>query len=105
MASIENDCRVIINEMIKSENGQPFVDKVNENDYPEYYEMIKQPMDLTTIRNKLKNKQYENKEQFAYDCRLVFDNCEYFNEDDSKIGQCGHKLRAYFETKWLKIFD
>ena len=48
---------------------------------------------------------YATKEEFAFDCRLIFDNCEYFNEDDSEIGQCGHKLRAYFETKWLKIFD
>ena len=48
---------------------------------------------------------YANKEEFASDCRLIFDNCEYFNEDDSQIGQAGHKLRAFFENKWLKLFD
>ena len=37
--------------------------------------------------------------------RLIFDNCEFFNEDDSAIGKAGHKLRAFFETKWLKLFD
>lgn len=81
------------------------MDKVNETDYPKYYELVKEPIDLNTIKNKFKLKKYEIKEQFAYDCRLVFDNCEYFNEDESQIGTAGHKLRAFFETKWLKLFD
>ena len=98
-------CSNLLNDMSKNENSWPFADKVDEKSYPDYYELIKEPMDIQTIRNKLKNKEYENKEQFAYDCRLIFDNCEFFNEDDSAIGKAGHKLRAFFETKWFKIFD
>ncbi|CAF0946046.1 unnamed protein product, partial [Brachionus calyciflorus] len=98
-------CRALLNEIIRSKFASHFMEKVSEKDYPDYYEAIKEPIDLTTIKDKLRNKKYENKEQFAYDCRLIFDNCEYFNEDDSLIGQAGHKLRALFETKWLKVFD
>ena len=100
-----NTCKTVINEMCKNDNAWPFMEKVDEQSYPDYYELIKEPMDLETIKTKLKAKKYKTKEQFAYDCRLIFDNCEYFNEDDSQIGQAGHKLRAYFETKWLKLFD
>jgi len=98
-------CANLLTEMAKNENSWPFAEKVDEKSYPDYYELIKEPMDIQTIRIKIKNKEYENKEQFAYDCRLIFDNCEFFNEDDSAIGKAGHKLRAYFETKWLKLFD
>lgn len=98
-------CRSIVNEMAKNENAVWFLEKVDEKENPDYYEHIKQPMDIESIKNKLKNKIYKTKEQFAYDCRLIFDNCEFFNEDDSKIGQAGHKLRVYFETKWMKVFD
>ncbi len=100
-------CRTLLNELMRNENARPFLDKVNQDDYPNYYEVIKEPMDFNTIKSKLhgKPKQYETKEQFAYDCRLIFDNCEFYNEDKSEIGRAGHKLRAFFETKWVKLFD
>lgn len=47
---------------------------------------------------------YPNLETFAVDVRLVFDNCETFNEDDSDIGRAGHNMRKYFEKKWTDIF-
>jgi hypothetical protein len=28
---------------------------------------------------------YSNKESFATDVKLVFDNCSYYNEDDSEV--------------------
>lgn len=47
---------------------------------------------------------YPNVEAFSLDVRLVFDNCETFNEDDSDIGRAGHNMRKYFEKKWTEIF-
>jgi hypothetical protein len=47
---------------------------------------------------------YPNFETFALDVRLVFDNCETFNEDDSDIGRAGHSMRKYFEKKWTDTF-
>jgi len=98
-------CKLIAKEMAKNESAWPFMKRVDEKDNPDYYELVKQPMDIETIQNKVKNREYKTKEQFAYDCRLIFDNCEFYNEDKSKIGQAGHKLRAFFETKFIKIFD
>lgn len=47
---------------------------------------------------------YASFETFALDVRLVFDNCETFNEDDSDIGRAGHRMRKYFEKKWTDTF-
>ncbi|KAI5130371.1 Bromodomain Adjacent To Zinc Finger Domain Protein 2B [Manis pentadactyla] len=49
---------------------------------------------------KLISGQYPNLEAFAVDVRLVFDNCEAFNQDDSDTGRAGHSIRKYFEKKW-----
>lgn len=106
-----SQCRNLLTELIRNDNAWPFTDKVSPDDYPNYYEVIKEPMDFQTIKSKCTKtltsttKPYETKEQFAYDCRLIFDNCEFFNEDKSDIGRAGHKLRAFFETKWIKLFD
>ena len=48
---------------------------------------------------------YKNKEEFASDARLIFDNCETFNEDDSEVGQSGHNLRKYFNRRYKEVFS
>ncbi|XP_066135598.1 bromodomain adjacent to zinc finger domain protein 2B isoform X3 [Saccopteryx bilineata] len=97
-------CSVILNEMETHEDAWPFLLPVNLKLVPGYKKVIKKPMDFSTIREKLSSGQYPNPEPFALDVRLVFDNCETFNEDDSDIGRAGHSMRKYFEKKWTDTF-
>lgn len=48
---------------------------------------------------------YKSKSDFFVDCRLMFDNCETFNEDESPVGQAGHSLRAFFERRLKESLD
>ena len=48
---------------------------------------------------------YKTKEDYAADIRLMFDNCVTFNEDESPVGQAGHLLRAFFESRWKELFN
>ncbi|XP_071475244.1 bromodomain adjacent to zinc finger domain protein 2B isoform X7 [Marmota flaviventris] len=97
-------CSMILTEMETHEDAWPFLLPVNLKLVPGYKKVIKKPMDFSTIREKLSNGQYPNLETFAVDVRLVFDNCETFNEDDSDIGRAGHNMRKYFEKKWTDTF-
>uniref|UniRef100_A0A4X2LAZ1 Bromodomain adjacent to zinc finger domain protein 2B n=1 Tax=Vombatus ursinus TaxID=29139 RepID=A0A4X2LAZ1_VOMUR len=97
-------CSMILTEMETHEDAWPFLLPVNLKLVPGYKKVIKKPMDFSTIREKLSSGQYSNLETFALDVRLVFDNCETFNEDDSDIGRAGHNMRKYFEKKWTDIF-
>ncbi|XP_036018257.1 bromodomain adjacent to zinc finger domain protein 2B isoform X25 [Mus musculus] len=97
-------CSMILTEMETHEDSWPFLLPVNLKLVPGYKKVIKKPMDFSTIREKLNNGQYPNFETFALDVRLVFDNCETFNEDDSDIGRAGHSMRKYFEKKWTDTF-
>uniref|UniRef100_A0A8C3VKU0 Bromodomain adjacent to zinc finger domain protein 2B n=1 Tax=Catagonus wagneri TaxID=51154 RepID=A0A8C3VKU0_9CETA len=97
-------CSVILTEMETHEDAWPFLLPVNLKLVPGYKKVIKKPMDFSTIREKLSSGQYPNLETFALDVRLVFDNCETFNEDDSDIGRAGHSMRKYFEKKWTDTF-
>ena len=53
---------------------------------PDYLELVKTPMDLGTIRDKLKNLEYPDVESFVADVRLVFSNSDKYNL------VCHHKL-------------
>ncbi|XP_062043153.1 bromodomain adjacent to zinc finger domain protein 2B isoform X8 [Lepus europaeus] len=97
-------CSMILTEMETHEDAWPFLLPVNLKLVPGYKKVIKKPMDFSTIREKLSSGQYPNLETFAVDVRLVFDNCETFNEDDSDIGRAGHSMRKYFEKKWTDTF-
>lgn len=48
---------------------------------------------------------YKSRDDFIADVRLIFDNCEMFNEDDSPVGKAGHSLRKFFEARWVDLTD
>ena len=60
-------------------------------------------MDMTTIKKKLDSNSYKIREEFVEDVRLIFANCEVFNEDDSPVGKAGHAMRCHFEARWVEL--
>ncbi|CAF3685431.1 unnamed protein product [Rotaria socialis] len=97
-------CRIILNELLKNDAAWPFQTPVDAKQHPEYYECIKSPMDLATMKKKMRNHQYTKRDEFFNDVQLILNNCEYYNEDDSPVGEAGHVLRTFFETQWAKQF-
>lgn len=81
----------------------PFLLPVNTKQFPSYRKVIKKPMDLSTMRGKVQDGSYKSREDFSMDARLIFDNCETFNEDDSPVGKAGHNMRFFFETRWAEL--
>ncbi|XP_077483025.1 bromodomain adjacent to zinc finger domain protein 2B-like isoform X4 [Amblyomma americanum] len=96
-------CRQILEELEQHKDAWPFLLPVNTKQFPSYRKFIKKPMDVSTMRSKLESNQYKGKDEFALDVRLIFDNCETFNEDDSPVGQAGHNMRNFFESRWEEL--
>uniref|UniRef100_A0A2A4J0U6 Histone acetyltransferase n=1 Tax=Heliothis virescens TaxID=7102 RepID=A0A2A4J0U6_HELVI len=96
-------CKSLLCEMECHEHAWPFLLPVNTKQFPQYKKVIKCPMDLSTIKRKLHDNIYKCKEEFASDVRLIFSNCEVFNEDDSPVGRAGHNMRQFFDDRWTQI--
>uniref|UniRef100_A0A671YSL8 Bromodomain adjacent to zinc finger domain 2B n=1 Tax=Sparus aurata TaxID=8175 RepID=A0A671YSL8_SPAAU len=96
-------CRVLLAELEAHQDAWPFLTPVNHKAVPGYRKVIKKPMDFSTIREKLTNNHYSNLETFIVDVNLVFENCERFNEDDSDIGRAGHRMRSFFDKRWIEL--
>lgn len=62
-----------------------FMKLPNKNEYPDYYEVIKQPIHMEKIAATLKNNGYENLDDLISDFILMFDNACKYNEPDSQI--------------------
>ncbi|XP_055086814.1 bromodomain adjacent to zinc finger domain protein 2B-like isoform X3 [Periophthalmus magnuspinnatus] len=96
-------CQQLLGELETHQDAWPFLKPVNPKSVPGYKKVVKKPMDLSTIREKIANKQYSCLESFTDDVNLVFDNCERFNEDDSEIGKAGHIMRRFFNKRRAEL--
>ena len=101
-------CSTLISEMEAHEDSGPFLFPVNTKQFATYKKVIKTPMDIATIKKKLdlpttNAGAYKSRDEFVEDVRLIFTNCEVFNEDDSPVGKAGHAMRNLFETRWAEL--
>ncbi|KAF9419569.1 Transcriptional activator spt7, partial [Entomortierella beljakovae] len=77
--------RILIELRNYTEHSTPFLNKVNKREAPDYFQIIKHPMDLGTVLKKLKAFAYQSKAQFAEDLFLIYSNCLLYNSDPSSI--------------------
>lgn len=98
-------CQHVLDEMMKPKYqhlASPFyvpVDPVALN-IPNYHKIIKKPMDLSTVGQKLKHGQYENAKEFESDVRLMFQNCYKFNQVGDYVYTAGKSLEQEFDREW-----
>ncbi|XP_039288459.1 homeotic protein female sterile [Nilaparvata lugens] len=71
----------------------------------DYHDVIKKPMDLGTVKQKMDNREYRTASEFAADVRLIFTNCYKYNPPDHDVVGMGHKLQDVFETRLAKVPD
>lgn len=88
-------CLNILIELEKSKNRKatwPFLFPVTEEDAPGYFEIIKYPIDLSTIRAKLESKTYASTAEFFGDLKLITQNCFKYNPKETEVYKCGEEL-------------
>ena len=65
--------------------------------------IIKNMMDLGTVRQKLQDKEYNNGVECASDIRLIWNNCKTYNSEGSNLFLVAERLSHIFEDEWEKI--
>lgn len=100
-------CEQILNEVRKKTYAAfvfPFlspVDPVALN-IPHYHNIIKKPMDLQTIDQKLHAGDYTTSKDFHSDFLLMLQNCYKFNPDGDAVNAMGKQLEELFKELWSK---
>lgn len=72
---------------------------------PTYFQVIKKPMDLGTVRQKLDGGMYEKAKDFEEDVRMIFKNCYKFNPEGDYVYARGQELEKLFNQEWAKKQD
>ncbi|KAF9649088.1 Bromodomain-containing protein [Thelephora ganbajun] len=70
---------------------------------PSYPKIIKEPMDLSTMRKKLDSHEYPNAQAFFADFKLMIRNCFHFNPPGTPVNMAGIELQRIFDDKWKNL--
>ena len=106
----EKVAKKLMNTLWKFKDSDLFhkpVDPVELN-IPDYFDIIKNPMDFSTIKKKLNNFTYTNLKEFNDDMDLLFENCYLYNGKNTNIGNMCTRVkneynRLYEEMKLGKF--
>ncbi|XP_075422470.1 CREB-binding protein isoform X2 [Ascaphus truei] len=66
---------------------------------PDYFDIVKSPMDLSTIKRKLDTGQYQEPWQYVDDVWLMFNNAWLYNRKTSRVYKFCSKLAEVFEQE------
>lgn len=69
----------ILNDIRDMPDVQPFLFPVKEKQVQDYYRIITRPMDLQTIRDNLRHKKYQSREEFLADVNQIVENSNLYN--------------------------
>jgi E1A/CREB-binding protein len=72
---------------------------------PDYFEVVKKPMDLGTIRKKLENGVYTQISVFGEHVNLTFDNAMLYNPEGSVVYKMAKDMKAEFEQDFEKLME
>uniref|UniRef100_A0A3P8TB64 Bromodomain containing 3 n=1 Tax=Amphiprion percula TaxID=161767 RepID=A0A3P8TB64_AMPPE len=103
-------CNDVLKEMLSKKHtayAWPFYKPVDVRalELHDYHDIIKYPMDLSTVKKKLNGGEYQDAQAFAADVRLIFSNCYKYNPSDHCIVSMARKLQGVFEQSFAKMPD
>ncbi|KAH8119107.1 histone acetyltransferase GCN5 [Phellopilus nigrolimitatus] len=80
-----------------------FIHPVSTEEVPDYYNVIKNPMDFSTMEHKLETGQYAVLDAFVADALLVFRNCRTYNQEGSVYFRNANKLEKVLKELVDKV--
>ena len=90
--------KAVLTKMSRHDTYSVFAEAVTEEEAPGYYEIISQPMDMSTMWTKVDKGSYgrgvEAARAFYDDFLLMFDNCYKFNDEDGEVVEEAARLFA-----------
>ncbi|ODV92054.1 hypothetical protein CANCADRAFT_22566 [Tortispora caseinolytica NRRL Y-17796] len=79
-----------------------FLTLPNKRQYPDYYALIKNPIALDTIENRISSRFYQDIDTLKSDLQLMFNNARTYNEEGSMVYEDANIMEAHANELCLK---
>lgn len=97
-----HECYKVLDRCRRNQKAEAFkkpVDPIRMK-IPDYPLLVKNPMDLQTVGEKLKLRVYKDPAEFAADMRLIWDNAVIYNGRTHVVGLAAQAMSEFFEKAW-----
>ncbi|KAJ3105509.1 hypothetical protein HDU97_007988 [Phlyctochytrium planicorne] len=92
-------CNLLWGKLTDHRFGNVFLRALRDDKGSKYQELIKQPMNLTILKNRVRDEATMTFTQLHRDILLMFANAVMFNNEDSDIHQMAQAMRIYAEEE------
>ncbi|XP_013795951.1 bromodomain adjacent to zinc finger domain protein 1A isoform X2 [Apteryx mantelli] len=93
----------LVVELVRHDDSWPFMKLVSKIQVPDYYDIIKKPIALNIIREKVNKCEYKLASEFIEDIELMFSNCFEYNPRNTSEAKAGTRLQAFFHIQAQKL--
>ncbi|KAL4983052.1 hypothetical protein BDW68DRAFT_191625 [Aspergillus falconensis] len=76
---------------------------VNKRNVPDYYDIIKEPMALSILKQKINKREYKSVSEFVRDCALIPHNAQTYNRPNSQAYEDSLVIKDAFVTELQKL--
>ncbi|KAI4459651.1 snf2/rad54 helicase family [Holotrichia oblita] len=108
-AKLKKQMRKLMNIVLKYTDSdgrllsEPFMKLPPRKDYPDYYDIIKKPIDMTKIMNRIEEGKYTDMTDLERDFMLLCQNAQIYNEEASLIHEDSIVLQSVFTNAKQRI--
>lgn len=101
--SLEACLHAVYRAVSAESTAKPFEKPVAKADAPDYYEVIKDPLDLATIGQRLRRGFYATPQMFMGDISRMCENCKIYNGLDSSYSAQAERLESFTRARIAEI--
>lgn len=83
----------LLDSIFEKDAHEIFTEPVDVEEVPDYMDVVTQPMDLSTMRTKLRDGKYETLDDLENDFNLMIQNCLAYNNKDTIFYRAGVRMR------------
>ena len=96
----------MLNKLFKHKHAWLFKDPVDPEalGIPDYFKVVKNPMDFSTIKSKLQGNKYLRIEDFIEDVNLTFDNCFLYNGENTQVGIMCKNVKEEYQRLYQQLY-
>jgi len=88
----------------RHKSAWPFLQPVETSEVPDYYDIIKHPMDLQTMEDRLNKNCYSTKKMFEKDMMIMFNSCRLYNRPDTVYYKCADVVEKFYYGKLRELY-
>ena len=92
----------VLKELVNIDESVYFREPVDAEDVPDYYDIVKNPMDLATMQKRVESgKYYITLEIFLADLKRIWANARHYNGEETIFAKAANQLERFVDEYML----